>query len=86
MLSRAVFAPPVGQVVEFHVDYRQPDQVVLDGMVHNTDYSIEYQAGDVTLKRDDLLQVDDVPFKVRQTPTAKGNGFFMIALLEKVAP
>lgn len=86
MLSKAVLMPPSGVALAFDVDYRQPDQVVLEGMVHSTDYSIEYQAADVDLKRDDLLQVAGQSFRVRQTPLAKGNGFFMIALLEKVTP
>lgn len=71
-------------VCGFDVEFRRPDQVVLDGMVHSTDYSIEYQGTDAQLKRGQVLRIDGVEYKVRQTPTAKGDGTFVIALLEKV--
>ncbi len=86
MLSGAEYVPTSGPAVPFDVDFRRPDQVVLDGMVHTTDYSIEYQSADITLQRDDIVRVDGVTYKVRQTPAAKGDGTFVIALLEEVSP
>jgi len=86
MLDSAIYQPVSGPAITFDAEFRRPDQVVLDGMVHNTDYSIEYQGADVELKRGYALQIDGFEYKVRQTPTAKGNGTFFIALLEKVTP
>ena len=55
-------------------------------MVHTTDYSIEYLASAVELKRGFMITVAGVQYKVRQTPMANGNGEFVTALLEKVIP
>jgi hypothetical protein len=86
MLVEAVLTPPAGAQVAFDVDFRRPDQVLLDGMVHSTGYSIEYQAADVTLKFGDILTLDGGAYKVNQPPSAKGDGYFVIAQLEKVNP
>lgn len=86
MLSAVEFVPASGPAVPFDADFRRPDQVVLEGMVHTTDYSIEYQAADVVLARGDVVTVAGQSFKVRQTPVAKGDGTFVIALLEEVLP
>lgn len=84
MLVSASYQPSVGPLIEFDVGFTRPDQIVLDGVVHSTDYTIEYQRADVTLKRDYLVTVDGGHYKVRQTPVAKGDGTFMRALLETV--
>jgi hypothetical protein len=86
MLDVATYQPPNGVAKEFDVGFSRPDQVVLDGMVHTTDYSIEYQAADIELQRGYVLRIDGVDYKVRQTPAAKGDGTFYVAALEKVAP
>jgi len=86
MLDVATYQPPVGDLVVFSGGFKRPDQVVLDGMVHTTDYSIEYLAADVTLKRGFIITVDEVQYKVRQTPLAKGDGEFVTALLDEVGP
>jgi hypothetical protein len=86
MLDVAVYQPLNGVAVPFDVGFNRPDQVVLDGMVHTTDYSIEYQAADIELQRGYVLRIDGVDYKVRQTPTAKGDGTFYVAALEVVKP
>ena len=86
MLDVASYQPPIGQAIDFDVGFKRPDQVVLDGMVHTTDYSIEYLASAVELKRGFIIAVAGVQYKVRQTPMANGDGEFVTALLEKVAP
>lgn len=86
MLDEAVHQPVGGPAVAFDVSFARPDQVVLDGMVHSTDYSIEYQGADIGLQRGYVLQLAGGTYKVRQTPTAKGDGTFYVAALEKVAP
>jgi hypothetical protein len=86
MLNVAVYQPLNGVAVSFDVGFSRPDQVVLDGMVHTTDYSIEYQAADIELQRGYVLRIDGVDYKVRQTPAAKGNGTFYVAELEVVKP
>lgn len=84
MLDIATFQPASGPAIDADVEFRRPDQVLLDGMVHSTDYSIEYLAADLPLKRNDLVQILGVAYKVRQTPIVKGDGTFVIAQLEKV--
>lgn len=84
MLDEAVYQPADRPAVPFDVSFTRPDQVVLDGMVHSTDYSIEYQGADIELKRGYVLQILGGTYKVRQTPAAKGDGTFYVASLEKV--
>ena len=86
MLDEAVFQPSVGDAIEFDVEFRRPDQIVLDGAVHSTDYSIEYLSTAVELMRGHIVTINSVAYKVRQEPLAKGNGSFTIALLETVDP
>lgn len=86
MLDVATYQPPIGPALDFDVGFKRPDQVVLDGMVHTTDYSIEYLASAVELKRSFIIAVAGVQYKVRQTPMANGDGEFVTALLEKVTP
>ena len=86
MLDIATFQPASGPALDVDVEFRRPDQVLLDGMVHSTDYSIEYQAADLPFKRGDMVQILAAAYKIRQTPTAKGDGTFVIAQLEKVTP
>lgn len=84
MLDEASYQPPVGDLVVFSGGFKRPDQVVLDGLVHTTDYSIEYMASVVELKRGFIITVDGMQYKVRQAPVGNGDGEFVTALLEKV--
>ena len=87
MLDAATHQPAGGPLISFDVGFARPDQVVLDGMVHSTDYSIEYQSADIELKRGNAVQIaGEGQFTVRQTPMAKGGGTFAVASLEKVGP
>lgn len=86
MLDVATYQGPIGPALDFDVGFKRPDQVVLDGMVHTTDYSIEYMASAVELKRGFIITVEGVQYKVRQTPKANGDGEFVTALLETVPP
>jgi hypothetical protein len=86
MLAVVTYQPPVGALVSFDAGFNRPDQVVLDGMVHSTDFSIEYQRADVELKRGFLIVIDGMTYKVRQSPLVKGDGTFAIAILEEVTP
>jgi hypothetical protein len=87
MLGEATHQPADGPVISFDVGFARPDQVVLDGVVHSTDYSIEYQSADIELKRGNAVQIaGEGQFTVRQTPMAKGDGTFVVASLEKVGP
>jgi hypothetical protein len=86
MLVEATFQPSAGPAITFDAGFTRPDTIVLDGVVHSTDYSIEYQSGDVQLVRDNVIAIDAVQYRIRQSPTAKGDGTFMVALLEKVQP
>lgn len=86
MLDSALHQPDTGPLIDFDVGFQRPGQVVLEGMVHTTDYSIEYQSADIELKRGAVVTILGDAYKVRQTPIAKGDGAFVIALLEKVLP
>ncbi|OFA05188.1 hypothetical protein [Duganella phyllosphaerae] len=86
MLDEATYQPPVGDLVVFLGGFKRPGQVVLDGMAHTTDFSIEYLASAVELKRNFIITVDKVQYKVRQTPLANGDGEFFTALLDEVTP
>ena len=81
-----MYQPDAGPAINFEVGFQRPDQIVLDGMVHSADYSIEHQSADIVLKRSYIVQVSGEQFRVKQTPTAKGDGTFFLALLEKIAP
>lgn len=84
MLVAATYQPAVGDLVEFDVGFNRPDQVVLDGVAHSTQASIEYQAVDIELRRGAVVKVDGVDYKVSQPPMAKDDGTFMLAYVEKV--
>jgi hypothetical protein len=84
LLTNAEYRPAGGPVVPFKVGFKRPDQIVLDGIVHSTDYSIEYQSADIALKRDDVVEILGAQYRVRQSPMAQGDGTFMLAQLEKV--
>jgi hypothetical protein len=86
MLFEAEYVPPAGPPVPFDVGYTRPDQIVLDGAAHTTDYTIEYQAADVTLARHSVVRVDGMTFKVAEPPRARGTGEFFIAILERANP
>lgn len=86
MLTEVTLRPTQGGAVTFDAGFKRPDQVVLDGMVHSTDYTIEYQRADVDIKRGTLIEIDGEAYKVRQTPNTKGDGTFSVAILEKVVP
>jgi hypothetical protein len=84
MLDAATYLPEAGPAVPFNVGFNRPDEVILDGVAMSTQYSIEYQAAAVVLKRNSLVQIKGVIYKVLQPPSAKGDGRFMVAFLEKV--
>ena len=72
-----------GKEDPFKAMFNSPDTVVMDGMMHATDYCIEYQTRDVVLARGDQLIISGNEYHVRQTPKTESDGFFAIALLDK---
>ncbi|HYD79840.1 MAG TPA: hypothetical protein VEC06_08525 [Paucimonas sp.] len=92
MLAEVTYQPPAGAAVIFMAGFVRPAEIVLDGMVHTTDFTIEYQSKDVTLQRGNQVSVKEPgasvaeTYRVRATPAAKGDGFFTVASLEKVSP
>ena len=84
MLKDADYVPASGPEVPFKVGFERPDEIVMDGVVHTTDYTIEYRSADVELKRGYNVRIDNVMYRVRQPPQAQGDGAFMRAFLEKV--
>ncbi len=59
---------------EFKARYREPSQVVFDGMAQSTDYAIRYQLADATLTKDTRLAIAGKHFTVLQKPQAVGDG------------
>lgn len=84
VLVEVTHQPAQGELVKFDAGFTRPDQLVLDGLVHSTDFGIEYQAGDIVLHRDDLVVIEQVTYKLQQTPKVKGDGKFVTAVLEEV--
>jgi hypothetical protein len=86
MLVTATYEPTSGPPVDFQAGFKRPDQVELDGILHTTQYSIEYQTADVTLKRGAVLTIagEAGKFRLREPAQAKGDGFFSVAFLERI--
>lgn len=68
---------------EVLVDFRAPDDEVLDGLGVSRDYSIRYLAIDLMLDPGTLLIIDDAAYRVRET-RALGDGAEYRATLTKL--
>ena len=77
--------PSTGE--RLRVIYREPSQVVFDGMAQTTDYVIRYQIADMKLAKDTQLSIKEKKFSVLQKPQATGNGqTYAIANLGLIKP
>lgn len=85
MLVEAELLPATVPPTIFDVGFQRPDEIVLDGVAHTTNYSIEYQTVDVELKRGSTVKIDGATYRVSQSPQAKGDGGFVRTFLEKVS-
>lgn len=58
---------------EVLVDFRAPDEAVLDGLTLSSDYSIRYLTSDLMLEAGNQLIIDGVAYRVRES-RAIGDG------------
>lgn len=69
----------------FKARFDRPDQVVMDGEIHTTDYSIEYTTAEVQgIKRRSVIRIGDETYRVKEEPLVRGDGYWSIAQLEQV--
>lgn len=70
----------------FLARFDRPQQYVLDGQAHTTDYAIEFTTSEVPgLAYHSLVRIAGVLYRVNNEPLAQGDGYWTIATLE-VAP
>ncbi len=75
-------APPY---LTFQARFDRPQQIVLDGEVHTTEYSIECTTSDVpNLKYHDVLMIGGARYRLRNPPLAQGDGYWTRASLELI--
>ncbi|MFC3865853.1 head-tail joining protein [Alcaligenes aquatilis] len=72
----------------FQARFDRPQQIVLDGEVHTTEYSIEFTTSDLQppIEYDDVLRVEVSKgqfqdFRVKQEPLVQGDGYWTRAEL-----
>lgn len=82
---RLVDGLPAG---EFQARFDRPQQIVMDGLVVNTEYSIEFTTSDVAspLQFGETVRVEVSKgvfqnFRVKQEPLAQGDGYWTRAEL-----
>ena len=70
----------------FMARFDRPQEYVLDGQAHTTDYTIEFTTSEVpALEYESLVRIDGVLYRVNNQPLAQGDGYWTVATLE-VAP
>lgn len=83
MMKTVTLALGDGSTRDVQVGFMSPDELQLDGQVTVTDYQIEYQSADLPdLRRDSMLTIGSVRYRVRRPPRRKDDGFFSVADLE----
>lgn len=71
--------------VPFKVRFDRPQVIDEGDLVHSTDYEIEYTTADVPdLAYQSQVEIGGVRYRVRQEPTAVGDGFWSRAMLEQL--
>ena len=74
LLHPAIWRPTAGQGVTAWVDFRAPDESILDGLGMSTDYRIRYPASRLAgLAQGDTLEIGGVAYRVREI-RALGDG------------
>lgn len=69
----------------FQARFEQPQQIIIQDQVHDTDYSIEYTTASVPrLTVGATLQIRGARYRVKQPPVMQGDGHWSIAELEKI--
>jgi hypothetical protein len=84
LLREAIWAPDIGPVVTAWVEFRAPDETILDGLGVSTDYGIRYPASRlVGLSQGDTLEIEGVAYRVREV-RAVGDGTEQRAALSRL--
>lgn len=74
-----------GGSIIFRARFEQPQHIMADDQVHTTHYWIEYESAKApALSIDDVVLINGASYRVVQPPRAQGDGYFVIADLEKV--
>lgn len=85
LLRCAHYVPPSGPTWRFSVGFTRPDELLFSDQAQSTEYAIEYEAARApALEPDILLTIDNVAYRVRSAPRAKGDGSFLMVMLERV--
>jgi hypothetical protein len=84
-IVRLIDGQPAG---EFQARFDRPQQIIMDGLVVNTEYSIEFTTSDVAspLKFGEIVRIEVSRgvfrnFRVKQEPLAQGDGYWTRAEL-----
>jgi hypothetical protein len=84
LLHTAIWRPTTGPVVTAWVDFRAPDESILDGLGVSTDYAIRYPASRlVGLSKGDTLEIEGEIYRVREV-RAVGDGSECRATLSRL--
>lgn len=85
---RLISGSPAG---EFMARFDRPQQIIMDGVAHTTDYVIEFTTTDVPggLEYHDLVDIEVSKgvlerFRVNQEPLQQGDGYWTRATLERM--
>lgn len=84
MLDEAVFVGTDGTEHRTDVGFVRPDELLLNEMVHITQYQIEYESATLPGLRDGSeIVIVGKKYSVQGKPLAQANGFYSIAGLIK---
>ncbi|MET3431438.1 hypothetical protein ABIC71_000916 [Herbaspirillum seropedicae] len=67
---------------QIDVSYQEGGEVVLDGVVHVIERSVEYLTASAILRRDMVVSIAGRNFRLKRNPDPVGDGSFSTALLE----
>ncbi|NYT38874.1 hypothetical protein ERD78_18845 [Allopusillimonas soli] len=70
----------------FMARFDRPQEYVLDGQAHTTDYSIEFTTSEMpNLTLDSQVRIHGQLYRVNNEPLAQGDGYWTIATLEALS-
>jgi len=70
----------------FLARFDRPQEYVLEGLAHSTDYSIEYTTSDIPrLTVGSVLLIQGTQYRVNNEPKTQGDGYWTIATLEAIS-
>jgi len=83
MLKQAQLKPDSATPVDFSVDFRSPEQLLLGDQQQSVEYLIEYQTADVPrIRKGDPILIDGTAYRARAHATTVGDGTYSQCQLE----